>query len=455
MSESTSSKAFPASVIIIGAGVFGLSTALAISERHPGVKVTVIDRLTPPVEDGTSVDTTRCIRSELAVADQEASIDYTDPIYTRLATKAQKLIEDDPDLRPHYYKQGMTYVCDGEPSRFTDGWETMFRCAKRDYDISTIVEMPTREAVFQSIHGSKSQPRLVSELGGQSNWNKAYCNLGAAFIDAREGIRAYYNRCLNANVNFQCGTPVDRLHLVDGRAKGVVMEDGTTITADQVIIASGAWSNKLVDLGQRMNAIGHEVVWFKVTPKEEARWKKMSITTNESTGLNIFPPYKGEIKVLRRSPGYKNIISVSYPENPSRKVDISYPRTVIDNPKDVIPAEAEMAIRRDLREIMPPLAERPFDRTKICWISTTPTADFLIAPHPRIPGIHLATGGSAHAWKFLPILGDCVIDSMEGRLSQELVDKWAFEKFSGGKDENAPRMDGTPVEIREVVRSHM
>lgn len=166
--------------------------------------------------------------------------------------------------------------------------------------------MPSREAVFQSIHGSKSQPRPVSELGGKSNWNKAYCNLGAAFIDARECIRAYYNRCLTVpNINFRCGTPVDRLRLVNGHAKGVVMEDVNTITADQVIVAAGAWSNKLVDLGRRINAIGHEVVWFKVTPEEEARWKKMSITTNESTGLNIFPPYKGEVKVLRRSPGYR------------------------------------------------------------------------------------------------------------------------------------------------------
>lgn len=232
--------------------------------------------------------------------------DYTDPVYTQLATKAQKLIEDDPDLRPHYYKQGMTYVCDGEPSRFTDGWEAISQCANRDYDHSTIVDMPSREAVFQSIHGSKSQPRPVSELGGKSNWNKAYCNLGAAFIDARECIRAYYNRCLTVpNINFRCGTPVDRLRLVNGHAKGVVMEDVNTITADQVIVAAGAWSNKLVDLGRRINAIGHEVVWFKVTPEEEARWKKMSITTNESTGLNIFPPYKGEVKVLRRSPGYR------------------------------------------------------------------------------------------------------------------------------------------------------
>jgi sarcosine oxidase/L-pipecolate oxidase len=57
------SEKFPSSLIIVGAGIFGLSTALAVARRFPSTKVTIVDRLTPPVEDGTSVDTTRCIRA--------------------------------------------------------------------------------------------------------------------------------------------------------------------------------------------------------------------------------------------------------------------------------------------------------------------------------------------------------------------------------------------------------
>jgi sarcosine oxidase/L-pipecolate oxidase len=88
-------------------------------------------------------------------------------------------------------------------------------------------------------------------------------------------------------------------------------------------------------------------------------------------------------------------------------------------------------------------------------ISTTPTADFLLAPHPRIAGIHLATGGSAHAWKFLPIIGDLVVNSIEGVLSPELVKKWSYERGTDGGDDNAPRMDGKPEELRDVVRSRL
>lgn len=53
---------FPDNIIIVGAGVFGLSTALAIARRFPSTKVTVIDRCTPPVQDGTSVDTSKILR---------------------------------------------------------------------------------------------------------------------------------------------------------------------------------------------------------------------------------------------------------------------------------------------------------------------------------------------------------------------------------------------------------
>jgi sarcosine oxidase / L-pipecolate oxidase len=64
----------------------------------------------------------------------------------------------------------------------------------------------------------------------------------------------------------------------------------------------------------------------------------------------------------------------------------------------------------------------------------------------------LATGGSAHAWKFLPVIGDFVVDSIEGTLDSQLVEKWAYERHANGKDDNAPRMDGKAQELKEVVR---
>lgn len=61
------------SIILVGAGVFGLSLAHELSRR--GYKnITILDRFLPPVPDGSSVDISRVVRP-----------DYTDPLYLDMA----------------------------------------------------------------------------------------------------------------------------------------------------------------------------------------------------------------------------------------------------------------------------------------------------------------------------------------------------------------------------------
>lgn len=40
--------------------------------------------------------------------------------------------------------------------------------------------------------------------------------------------------------------------------------------------------------------------------------------------------------------------------------------------------------------------------------------------------LFLATGGSGHAFKFLPVLGEKISDAIEGNLPGYLKDKWSF-----------------------------
>jgi len=235
-------------------------------------------------------------------------------------------------------------------------------------DPSTIIEMNTPEEVFRSIHGPAAELVPESQLGRERQWNIAYCNLNDALIDATESVRIYYERCLaEPSITFRCGTAVSRINRSNGVAVGVVLEDSTVIDADATLVAAGAWSNSLVDLQGLMSSSAIEVAWIKVTEDETKKWKNMPITTNLSTGFNIFPPYNGEIKCLRRSPGYRNTVTIRHPEDDSRMIEISLPRTIVTNPEDVIPAEAEDALRDNLRELMPSLASREFDRTKLCW----------------------------------------------------------------------------------------
>lgn len=85
-------------------------------------------------------------------------------------------------------------------------------------------------------------------------------------------------------------------------------------------------------------------------------------------------------------------------------------------------------------------------------LEQTTNGDFLICPHPKFNNLHLATGGSLHGWKFLPLLGEFVVDSIAGTLDQELVKKWSWESKAEAKHNTFGFMTpGEPKEFRENI----
>jgi sarcosine oxidase/L-pipecolate oxidase len=73
-----------------------------------------------------------------------------------------------------------------------------------------------------------------------------------------------------------------------------------------------------------------------------------------------------------------------------------------------------------------------------------PKGDFLITYHPDHPNLFLATGGSGHGYKFLPILGEKIVDALEGTLDAELARLWKWPEV------RAPR---GPVVTKDGSRS--
>jgi sarcosine oxidase/L-pipecolate oxidase len=72
-----------------------------------------------------------------------------------------------------------------------------------------------------------------------------------------------------------------------------------------------------------------------------------------------------------------------------------------------------------------------------CRDATTPKHDFLICPHPRSRNLYVATGGSFHGWKFLPVIGDYIIQMMKGTLDEDLRRRWAWDVEGSGPDHMA------------------
>ena len=58
----------------------------------------------------------------------------------------------------------------------------------------------------------------------------------------------------------------------------------------------------------------------------------------------------------------------------------------------------------------------------------TTSADFIISPHAAARGLYVATCGNFHGWKFFPVLGKYIVQMLEGSLSPELAEKWAWDR---------------------------
>ena len=197
----------------------------------------------------------------------------------------------------------------------------------------------------------------------------------------------------------------------DGRA--VVASDGELIEADAVCVCAGSWTQKLVpELGSCMRATGHAV--FHLRPDDpslfEARRFPVFTADIARTGFYGFPlhPEEGVVKIALHDLG-----GVLDP----------------DAPRELTRAHTER-LRDFLPGTFPALVGAPIVSTRLCPYSDTRDGDFWIAAHPEVPELVVAAGGSGHAFKFAPLLGEWIADAVEGRASE------ASERF---RWRNAPR----------------
>ncbi|KAI1487854.1 FAD dependent oxidoreductase-domain-containing protein [Biscogniauxia mediterranea] len=214
--------------------------------------------------------------------------------------------------------------------------------------------------------------------------------------------------------------------------------ENETLSADLVVVAAGAWTPALVDLSGQAVATGQVIGYVRITEEEQARLGAAPVLLDLSDGLFVIPPRDCVLKVARHSYGYLNPTAVAHPPlgnpnpnpqgllPPSKTVVVSLPLTHLDDANLEIPEEGKAALREGLRKLVPELEDRPFFKTRLCWYTDTPTADWIIDYHPHWHGLFIATGGSGHAFKFLPVLGDQIVDSITGNPPEEFREKWKW-----------------------------
>jgi sarcosine oxidase/L-pipecolate oxidase len=329
----------PTSIFIVGSGVFGLSTAYALAQRptYSNTKITVLDRSPFPSPDGSSIDTSRIVRA-----------DYSDPAYAALASAAQsewrKQGANELGGEGRYTECGLVLVADkgvqGE-EYVRESCENVKNLSSAAGDKDAIQELATRTEIDAA----------VGTGGGNGDWG--YINRRSGWADAEAGVRFMRSRVEGTGrVTFLQGEAQSLIK--DGsKVTGVKLADGQTLKAELVILATGAWTGKLVDLRGRAQATGQVLVYLDLSQEEQDKLEKMPVLLNMSTGLFIIPPRNRLLKIARHAYGYANPVQIPNPDNPEETIEVSLPRTSWEDKDQWVPKEGEDACREALREMIP------------------------------------------------------------------------------------------------------
>ncbi|KAL3462387.1 FAD dependent oxidoreductase [Aspergillus heterothallicus] len=405
-------------IIIIGGGTFGTTTAYHLAKE--GYKdVTVLDRFPVPSFEAAGNDINKVVRTE-----------YPEPLYTKLASDARDLWRDPKGLFKGLYNPSGWII--GATERSTPFVEASAKSAK-----ALGVEPP------QLVSTGEIHEKWPAMNGDFEGW-KSYWSPNAAWVNAREGIVRMAREAMKDGVKYisgDAGYAKQLLYDENQVCIGVKCADGTTYYASQIVLAAGAAAGSLLDLKGQIVAKGHTVGHIQLTPAEVEKYKSIPILDHLEGGI-IFPPQED---------GIMKIGAIHFVTNYAKSLNgKSLPRYRSDNPKDGIPAIIEARLRKWMETCLPDLAHREWVETRICWDGDMPDYHFLITPHPTHKNLKIAIGGSAHGFKFLPVLGKYIVQMMEGTLDPEIAQKWKWRPGAKLADYETNPHPQTPEDLNDM-----
>lgn len=398
-------------ILIIGAGAFGTATAHALSQRHYR-HVTVLDPHALPSVDAAATDISKIIRS-----------DYNEPLYARLGLEAIAAWSSDPLYKDLYHVPGWVLSAMDKSVPFVEG------------SVKTAEGMGVKVERLEKDEVRRRWPLVKGNLEG---WNANVWNPSAGWVEAGEALRRMGDDAQRRGVRFvsgEAGRVVELLYGADGSCTGARSKDGTVHLAEVVVLAAGAWTPTLLDCKDQLTAKGHSVAHIQMSKQEAKRYESFPIMDNLELGY-YFPPQKDGIFKMAHSH-----FLVNTKRDRRTGVSTSIPHTFVEHPEDGLPPVIEATMRRNLRRVLPELADRPFSFTRLCWDADTADRHFLVSPHPQHQGLYVAAGGSAHGFKFLPVLGKYVADLLERKLEAGIQQAWRWRPGQVVNQKDLAHMD--------------
>jgi glycine/D-amino acid oxidase-like deaminating enzyme len=418
-----------ATAIVVGAGINGVTAAIELKNR--GHKVILVDPGPLPHPLAASTDISKVVRAAYG-PDEE---------YTELAERSREIwqqwnVEFGAEL---YHEVG--FLCMRQRPMQTGDfeYESLRLLERRGHRIERV----------NSDYLRRHFPAWNAE-----RYPDGFLDFEAGYAESGRAVSVLIERAKSLGVELREGKFV-ALDEGDDRVKGIVVDgrhdarvipseaegsrDGgfkvslqdpsvraglaeslgmTTIAADAVVMATGAWTRYLLPFTRAFfRASGQSVFHLKPHQPELFTSNRFPIFGADisATGFYGFPLNRdGVVKIANHGLGRE-----MSPDSTER----------------VVTRDEENRMREFLKDSFPPLAEAPIVFTRVCFYCDTNDGDFWVAPDPDRKGLTIAAGDCGHGFKFAPVLGGIIADAVEGKVNPKF--RWRPEVKTGVAKEAA------------------
>jgi glycine/D-amino acid oxidase-like deaminating enzyme len=370
-------------VIVVGAGVNGVTAAIELKKRGHGVILVDPGPLPHPL--AASTDISKAVRAAYG-ADED---------YTELAERSIKLWRkwNEEFGIELYHEVGVMFVRRREMKPGDFEYESFRTLQQRGHKIERM----------NSAQLWKRFPAWNPEL-----FRDGLLEVEAGYAESGRAVATLVQRAVSIGVELRSGSRFADLDERDDRIEGTVLDNGERIAGNAVVMAAGAWTPYVLPLTKRFfRASGQPV--FHLKPRQPELFAPAQfpvfgadITT---TGYYGFPlNHEGIVKIANHGPGRE-----MSPESPQR----------------IVTSKEEENLRKFLSWAFPALADAPIVYTRVCMYCETHDGNFWIAPDPEREGLVITAGDCGHGFKFAPVLGEIIADAVEEK-SNPILEKFRW-----------------------------
>ncbi|WP_432039876.1 FAD-dependent oxidoreductase [Streptomyces cucumeris] len=346
---------------VIGGGLMGAATAWAAGRR--GLSVLLLEQFDPGHHRGSSHGSARIVRRA-----------YDDAMYTRLTGRAFEL------WRELEFDSGSPLL------RMLGGVDFGAR-SYVDAVAGQLADAAVEHEVLDAREAERRWPGMVFE-------GPVIHHPQAGTVDAAAAVTAFLDGAERRSATLRFGTAVRSL---EERPSGVriVLDDGESVEAAQVVVAAGGWTAEL--LGDRI-----PLPTLAVTQQDAFHFPRLDAAADpwpsviHEHGNGIYHLAGGR----DGGPGDDRKIGEHYGGR----------RTTATGRDGVVTDATRQRLTEYVKRWLPGLEPVPRTETT-CLYTTTPSEDFLL---DRVGSLIVCSPCSGHGAKFAPLIGELTADLVTG-----------------------------------------